>query len=131
MNKNEQFVNKLIELTKTNKMTWLYLDENDELFSTLNLSPFERISSTFDYDEFNSDSSFYAKINSNFIVLYELRTASENLLSSLRLKTVPSTFKDIQNIELTENKELLLRLLNVVKSQFPNSEDIINDILNL
>lgn len=130
MNKNEQFVNKLIELTSAKKISWEYLDEDEIIYNSLQISPFENNKLIFDI-VFNPNSSFYTEINSNFIVLYEIVTSTGNLLSSLRLKTVPNSYKDIQNIELTENKELMLRLLNVIKSQFPNSEDIINDILNM
>ncbi len=125
---NEQFISKIIELTKEDKITWNYLDSNKIIYESLDLTPGIK---GFLKEGFDKNSSFYAKINYNFIVFYKISDAKLSVLDSLIFKTVPSTFREIRTIELEENKNELIRLHNIIKSKFPNSEDIINDILNL
>jgi hypothetical protein len=130
-NNQSKFVLKLIELTKEGTLQWKYLDENDTLCKQIRLEPKSIIqipSLTFS-TLFDKNSSFYVEVKTNYIVLYKA-TQQENLIDSLRLLTVPSSFKDIQNIS-TEAEEDILRLFSIIKSKFPSSEGIINDILSM
>jgi hypothetical protein len=130
-NNQSKFVLKLIELTKEGTIQWKYLDGNDTLCKQIGLEPKSIIpipSLTFS-TLFDKNSSFYVQVKTNYIVLYKT-TQQENLIDSLRLLTVPSSFKDIQNIS-TETEEDILRLFSIIKSKFPSSEGIINDILSM
>lgn len=80
---------------------------------------------------FDANASFYANIGENYIVLIsEMIKNEENILipDTLKLMLVPRTFKDIRIIE--EN-DLMLRLHNYVRTQFPDVEDIIEDIFSM
>lgn len=140
INVNE-VLDKLIELTKKNILTWEYLDCYKVLCNELN---YEGVSPTQNYTNlkiftaitsskkmFDSDNSFVTKINDNYIILYcnidnndNEKTLDERLIFML----VPRTFKDVFRCSSDGN---LLRLHSLVKSYFPSAKDIANDILNL
>ena len=119
MTRNIEIIKKLIDLTKSKKIKWNYLGEADSIYNGLSM-----YASGFDHDN-----SFYSEIENNYIVLVAARPISNQLLAErISLHFVPNTFRDIQKID--SSKELL-RLHTLVKSNFPNSEEIINHILNM
>ena len=83
--------------------------------------------------EFDSDNSFVACINDNYLVLCVWIDDVRNhkvLADRLILEVVPRTFKDVSVYSDDEDGDLV-QLQTLVKSKFPNTEDIINDILNM
>jgi len=119
MARDIEVINKLIELTKSKKINWYYLGEADSIYNGLSM-----YASGFDHDN-----SFYSEIESDYIVLVAARPTSDQLLvERITLLFVPNTFRDIQKINSSEE---LLKLHTLVKSNFPNSEEIINHILNM
>ena len=140
---NDTIIEKILELSKEKKIIWEYLDEYENLYQHLRVTPKrkrldDKVSWTditesvatalYTYTFFDANASFYANIGENYIVLIsEMIKNEENILipDTLKLMLVPRTFKDIRIIE--EN-DLMLRLHNYVRTQFPDVEDIIEDI---
>lgn len=130
----KDFVIKLIELTKEKKIAWKYLDGESKLNSALNLSAMPKnsipaIFGTMDIKiYYNPANSFCVKINGNYVVL--LANSNDMVISEgLQLLLVPGTYKDIDVYE--DDKELLVHLLMVIKSMFPNASNIVDDVLSM
>jgi len=144
MNK-DSLILKLIELTKEQKIQWEYLDIYNDVCENLlikarsplqNKTSFEVLSEmkiVGSKKEFDSDNSFVACINENFIVIFaevQNRNEPQVLGERLTLMIVPRTFKDITKWE-DDNEGNLVRLHTLIKSNFPSSEDVVNDIFNM
>ena len=145
-NKDEKKVFlKMIELTKEGKITWDYLDNFENVYEKLLIKPrsplqsknpletLEQLSNIPICREFDSDNSFVACINDNYLVLCVGIDDVRNhkvLADRLILEVVPRTFKDVSVYSDDEDGDLV-QLQTLVKSKFPNTEDIINDILNM
>ncbi len=145
-NLNEtSFILKLIELTKEKKIEWDYLDEYRDVYQELSMQPRSPLYGKSSLEvlaefgagmskiEFDSDNSFATCINENYIIIYAsiVEKKEPKLLGErLSLMLVPRTFKDIKRLRDNE-EEHLVRLHTLIKSGFPNSEDIINDILGM
>jgi hypothetical protein len=143
---SDGLIEKILELSKQKKIIWEYLDEFENLYKHLNVAPKKRkignalplsdvaetmASTLYMNTFFDANESFYAKIRENFIVLLRyMEKNEENVLVADRIKfmLVPRTFK---NIKIIEEDDKILRLHNYVKTQFPDVEDIINDIFKL
>jgi len=126
-----EFITKLGELTKSDKITWEYLDSNKSLYNSINLSPYNTydvISAALEGKKsFDTSNSYFTKINDNFIILYTDSASKEgsSLVERLRLLLVPRTFKSIRRIS---NSNESITLLTIIKSKFPSADDIIQDI---
>ncbi|CAB1242527.1 conserved hypothetical protein [Clostridiaceae bacterium BL-3] len=117
----EKIISKLIIQTKSNKIKWFYLSENADVIDICeNISP----------NDLNYNSSFSLEINSGYFVL------CEDVFKNIYLIIIPSLdSKDIQCINKNEDRNLthqqeLLRLQNLVKKQFPNVEDFLQEFMD-
>ena len=143
---NAELIERTLELSKRKKIIWEYLDEFEDLYQHLNVIPKKKkigskppiasltetmTSALYINTFFDANESFYARIGGNFIVLLRyMEKNEENVLVADRIKfmLVPHTFK---GIKIIEEDDKILRLHNYVKTQFPDVEDIINDIFKL
>ncbi len=141
-----KMLEKLIELTKSNSISWEYLDSRKSLCKELCLegkTPIQlntgldlvaTLSSISSTELFDADNSFVAKINDNYIVIYckiNVNKISQTIDERLVFMLVPRTYKDIFTYRSDGNDGTLLRLQMLVKSFFPSAADIANDILNM
>lgn len=137
-------IEQLIKLTKDNKIKWGYLDQNSAVYYNLKIEPksplesrnplatLAQISSLDGKTFFDSDNSFITSIKDNYVVIYaRLSDKSDVLAERLVLMLVPNTYKDVYRYVDQDNNSELLRLQTLVKSSFPNSLDIANDILKM
>lgn len=137
-------VEQLIKLTKDNKIEWGYLDQNSTVYYHLNMEPksplesknplltFAQMTSADGKLCFDADNSFIASIKSNYVVIYaRISDKNDVLAERLRLMLVPSTYKDVYRYNDEDEDSELLRLQSLIKSKFPNSLDIANDILGM
>jgi hypothetical protein len=129
----EHFLTQLIELTKADKIQWNYLDSNKDLYNQLYTfqsgGSDSLISNLFSKKNFDADNSFYTKIDTNFIVVFTRpKSEDESLIERLNLYLVPRTYKSIQSID---DYEEIVRLQTIIRSKFPNPEDIINDVMRI
>ena len=146
MNKidGEALIEQLIKLTKDNKIKWGYLDNNSLVYTNLKMepkSPLENRSSmaalaeisAFDAKTyFDSDNRFVASIKDNYVVIYA-RISDKKVVLAERLvfMLVPSTYKDVYKYVSNAENSGILRLQTLIKSSFPNSLNIANDILGM
>lgn len=138
MDSNTTFIKSLITGTKNRSIVWDYLDTNDSLYTRLEL----------EQDEFDHDNSFFAQYNDSYFVLI---STTEPLYSEdirfdpsignwgypekkgLKLFIIPSTFREVTVISTFSNEEYnedILRLRNLIKKDFPNSEDIMAQFIS-
>lgn len=116
-----RFLNKVLEKTKANDLAWNYLDRNETLCKRMNWSP--------DYlglDDcwaFNEEQSFYCKSYDTYIVLLVYGTNPANIY------VVPNTFRNVVFLSAEEYGDIITRLLNIVRSQFPDGEVFIDKFL--
>lgn len=129
----DEFVSKLIILTKDDKIRWEYLDSNKELYDHINLYPYvnsmDSLSNAMlNKIGFDSSNSYYTSINNNHIVIFTRISSSkeESIYEKLQLWLVPRTYKAINKLDIKNN---IVSLQSIIKSKFPNSDDIINDII--
>lgn len=140
----EALIEQLIKLTKDNKIKWGYLDQNATVCFNLKMEPrspfeyrnplatFAQISSMDSKTFFDSDNSFIATIKDNYVVIHaRISDKNEVLSERLTLMLVPNTYKDVYKYVGEDHNSELLRLQTLVKSDFPNSLDIANDILGM
>lgn len=129
-----EFIEKLIMQTKSRKVEWNYLESNRSLCYHMNWivntgnSLLSTVSMAFsgngeDSFKFNEESSFYSKIQENYIVLYVVDS------SPAELYVIPPTFKRIVRLMPDEYGDHITRLLNIVLNQFPSGDAFINDFL--
>lgn len=137
-------IEQLIKLTKDNKIKWGYLDQNSTVCYNLKMEPrsplesknplvaFAQITSADNKLCFDADNSFIASIKNNYVVIYaRISDKNDVLAERLRLMLVPSTYKDVYRYIDKDDDSELLRLQSLIKSKFPNSLDIANDILEM
>ena len=137
-------IEQLIKLTKDNKIEGGYLDQNSTVCYNLKMEPrsplesrnplvaFAQITSADSKLCFDADNSFIAPIKDNYVVIYARISDKNDVLAEwLRLMLVPSTYKDVYRYTDEDDDSELLRLQNLIKSKFPNSSDIANDILGM
>ena len=131
----DEFISKLIILTKEDKIRWEYLDSSKEIFDHLGLYSYSNSmdilsNAMLNKQGFDASNSFYTTINNNYIIMFTRSPSSkeENIYEKLQLWLVPRTFKAINKIDVKNN---VVSLQLIIKSKFPNSEDIINDIFAL
>lgn len=120
---NDRYVNflsKVLERTKSNRLSWKYLDHNETLCKGMFLTP-----ANSDYDEygFNEEQSFYCELDSTYIVLVVHGKNPANMY------VVPNTFRNIVFLSAEEYGDIITRLLNIVRSQFPDGEVFIDKFL--
>lgn len=113
-------LNKLLEKTKSNSLKWFYLDTHKRLSDC---------SLTFFNDGYNRNNSFYANINNGFFVLVDYK-------SNFYLTVFPTLeSREVTTINASKNgvmssQDELLRLLNLIKKQYPQVDDIVADLMN-
>lgn len=140
----KELIEQLIKLTKDNKIKWGYLDHNATVCYNLKMEPksplesknplatIAQISSFDSKTFFDSDNSFIASIKDNYVVIHaRISDKNDVLAERLTLMLVPSTYKDVYKYVDGDDDSELLRLQTLVKSSFPNSLDIANDILGM
>ncbi len=102
------------------------LENKNPLAAIAQISSFD--SKTF----FDSDNSFIALIKDNYVVIHaRISDRNDVLAERLTLMLVPSTYKDVYKYVDGDDDSELLRLQTLIKSSFPNSLDIANDILGM
>lgn len=79
---------------------------------------------------FLEDSGFISKQENDniYLVLFQEKDDNDNVRTFFYV--VPTTFKNILKLNEKDCPQEITRLLNIVKKQFPNSEDYIDEILN-
>lgn len=113
-----RFLNKVLEMTKANGLSWKYLDHSKVLYEGMAWTP--------DYESFqgfNTEQSFYCTSDKTYIVLLVYNTAPANIY------VVPNTFRNVVCLPAEEYGDIITRLLNVVRSQFPDGEAFIDKFL--
>ncbi|MBX4265898.1 hypothetical protein [Clostridium estertheticum] len=121
MDKTLQIIEKLIDFTKKENLTWYYLSDNTTLA--------KKSLSFCDHREFKDSASFYTPSGAGYFVLMESIDVPD--FPELYLIVFPNiTSKDIQSInEYDECQQQLLRLQNLVKKLFPNVDAFLDDFL--
>lgn len=113
-------INKLIETTKSDNLKWIYLDT---------FKPLSDASLSFFTSGYKHNNSFFVKINKGFFVLVDsggyLYLTVFPTLDSREVTTI-----NCMNDGSVVYQDELLRLLNIVKKQFPQVDDILSDLLN-
>ena len=125
--KYNRFIEELINKTKNNKLYWHYLDTDTDIYTKMGwckegnigiLSMSKTITPTF-----NRENSFYATENGFRIVLLVFGNDPADLY------VIPSTYKRVLWLSASIYGELITRLLNLVQSQFPDSEEYVDMVL--
>lgn len=115
------FLNKVLEMTKSNELSWNYLDQNDTLCVGMGWRPNYSVINS--YYEFNIEQSFYCKSDNTYIVLLVYSTNPANIY------VIPNTFRNVVCLPAEEYGDIITRLLNIVQSQFPDGEAFIDKFL--
>ncbi len=123
------FLMKILQMTKEERISWDYLDQNESLYSGMNwirtstrfgiFGEKETVSPNFDRED-----SFYAKIGETSIVILVKNNQPATLY------VVPNTYKKVVRFDADEYGELITRLRNLVQSKFPSGEVFIDELLN-
>lgn len=139
----DEIIEKIFELSKNKKIIWQYLDANESLCQNLKIIPKKtQLNATISWDIvtdnlagalypqslFDANQSFYSSIGENYIIILcklNRNEEKELIADKTKLMLVPRTFK---NIEVIEETDKMLRLRNFIKKQFPDVQDIIDDI---
>lgn len=136
MNNYSNFIDSLITGTKNKTIIWDYLDTRSDLYEKF----------VDNSEDFYTDDSFYAPYNDSYFVLISTKEEitsgkfdkyGEYILPTyvdvIKLAVIPSTFRDIKVISGADNKNYssaLIRLRNLIKKDFPNSDDIIEQFIS-
>lgn len=123
------FLMKILQMTKEQKLTWRYLDSNEELYTGMNWTKTTTRLGLFSEKEtvlpnFDCEDSFYTEIGDTNIVILVKNNQPATLY------VVPSTYKKVVRLDADEYGELITRLRNLVQSYFPSAEAFINNLLN-
>ncbi len=123
------FLMEIIRETKQKKITWEYLDKNKRLYEGMNWTHVDTQYGFFVNKEtvspdFNSEESFCSKVNNYNLVIYVYKNQPPVFY------IIPSTFKSVVTLTSDEYGEYIVRLSNLVKSQFPNAETFIDEFLH-
>ena len=124
------FLNKLINDTKENRIRWKYLDTNRALYEgmewTKTTTEFGLFTGNREITlmDFNREDSFYSNENGTYVVIYVWGN------QPAKLYVIPETFKKVVTLTPDEYGEYITRLLNLVQSQFTNAEAFIDKFLN-
>lgn len=123
LDQKKQFIQKLITLTNTCKITWKYLDKD-----TPSAEVYEKILNSLigDFEFIDEDNSFYYTSKNNDT--YALVRSSD---SNYYLCLIPYTLKGTESITGNECSKLLVELLNNIKYNFPSPQKMMEDILNM
>lgn len=111
-------IDKLIRLTKSGNISWDYLDTNDVLDSLVNdLMPMT----------YSTDTSFYSSYGSGYFVICE--DDNNEQLYIIAVPDITSRDNCCLN-EAYQYQESLLRLHNLIKAGFPNTQDFLDSFLS-
>ncbi len=134
MTSKVEIINKIIELTKQEKLEWFYLNDAPTLCNQLRVkenlgTELSKIAIQIENSiPFDSSNSFYTILNGNYIVLLASTETKKILRDRLSLMLVTKTYRD-KNV-FTDMEEIL-QLHTLVKGRFPSVNDIINDLFAL
>lgn len=122
------FLKKVFEMTKSQTLTWNYLDKNKELCEGMKwcttYSGITAILTDIDlHFNFNTDNSFFCMVDDTYIVLLVHGTKPADVY------IVPNTFKNVVKFTAEYYGDIITRLLNLVRSQFPDAETFIDKFL--
>lgn len=124
--KHTLFIKKLTELTIRNELQWEYLENNEDLFVSLDLTDEEFYAgSLIAVSRFVTERSFYIYLaDKNMYVL-----ALTNPNNSSEVIIAPNTFKNILHLTDKDYPVELTELFNEIRHHFPNPDDFIEDFL--
>lgn len=111
-------IEKLTNLTKTEKINWSYLDNYPSLQKIINNML------SFAYSD---GGTFYTQINDGYMVICE--DGDDDYLYLIAVPKINARDNQFLNDEDSYQEELL-RLHNLIKKQFPNTNDFIDDFLS-
>ena len=123
------FIERIIEMTKSNSLRWDYLDKKIELYQGMDwIQTKTRFDGFFgtkevEYPNFDDENSFYAQIDGTYIVLRVCDKKPANLY------VVPYTYKKVVKLSADIYGEYITRLMNIVQSKFPSAENFIDAFL--
>ena len=117
----------IIQRTKERQLHWQYLDSDADLYKNMGWEtdsyPLGMLVSGGSRPNFDTEESFYTSDKGYKIVLLVRGN------SPARFFVIPSTYKRVLQLNAAEYGEHITRLLNLVRSQFPDAEDYVNRIL--
>jgi len=139
MDINQRFIDALVAGTKRKSISWDYLD-NDVVLQT-NLW-----SNSATLPSFYPDDSFFTSFNNAYFILLSMKDEMPSgeidhvtgypetyYVDGIKLYIVPPTFRDVKIISTfndNDYSEGLIRLRNLIKKDFPNSEDIMEKFIS-
>lgn len=125
------FLEKIIQETKRNTITWCYLDSNKELYEAMNWIDVQYNSDGLFgrqkvvYPDFDTENSFYTKIDGTYVVIL----VRDNTPAIIYV--IPNTYKKKVVLPPEEYGALSTRLLNLVQEGFPDADRFIADFLDM
>lgn len=127
--RNKNFIARIIQQTKDDKLKWDYLDSNQILYQGMGWVTKKVDFGFFSSKEtltpnFNVEDSFYARIQNMNIVIYVRGDKPAQLF------VVPDTFKKVVTLSPDEYGDSITQLLNLVQSKFPDAASFIDKYLN-
>lgn len=124
-----RFLDKLIHKTKYDEIEWEYLDSNEYLckkmkwYASASRELIPKVIFDTEVTYYNPEDSFCAEIDETTIVIF---AQQEELVS---FYVIPPTFRKILRLSADEYGDYITRLLNVVQSKFPSSDQFVIDFL--
>lgn len=126
--KYTEFLEEILRRTKENKLSWNYLDKANSLYEGMNWTRRSTEYGLFGkqvnlYPDFDTENSFYCSIDKTYLVLLVCNNQPATFY------VVPATFKNVVILAADEYGGLITRLLNLVRSFFPDGEVFIDSFL--
>lgn len=126
--KYADFLEEILRQTKENMLSWNYLDKVKSLYEGMNWTSRSTEFGLFGkqvslYPDFDTENSFYCNIDKTYLVLLVRNNQPATFY------VVPATFKNVVTLTADEYGNLITRLLNLVRSFFPDGEVFIDSIL--
>lgn len=126
--KYAEFLEEILRQTKENKLSWHYLDKVKSLYEGMNWSCRSTEFGLFGkqvslHPDFDTENSFYCNIDETYLVLLVRNDQPATFY------VVPATFKNVVILTADEYGNLITRLLNLVRSFFPDGEVFIDSFL--
>ena len=123
----EIFLQSLIKKSKEQQIKWKCLDSNMELCRGIHLcreSLADKLYQNVPSFYFDTENSYYAEFpKENMFVALIVKSNSDGPATILQV--IPNTFKNDLVLGFSDYGDLLTRLSNIIKSQFPNPDDFI------
>lgn len=127
--RNKNFIARIIQQTRDDKLKWDYLDRNQILYQGMGWVTKKVDFGFFSSKEtltpnFNVEDSFYARIQDMNLVIYVRGDQPAQLL------VIPNTLKKIITLTPDEYGDYITQLLNLVQSKFPDASTFIDKFLS-